>query len=357
MTEFASLAQLTVVAMVPYLLASLGTMLGGLAGVFSVSQEGVMLLGASVGFLISYSTGSTAVGILLAAAVGAVFGLALGWATTALRLDQFVVGLALFFAATGLAGLLFRVVIGQTGQTPLVDTLPRVEIPLLSDIPVLGTALFSHNVLVYFAGLLTVGLWFFLYRTRSGLNLRSVGENPKAADSLGIPVVRIRLWTTAAGGALMGIAGAYLPLVYTGTFTEGIVGGRGWLAIALTFFGGLAAAVHRGRGAVLRHHGRRGAARGGLRDRHPQPGAAGGPVRRDAHGDGVRVPLGAGAGVPRQELRPGEPDGLSSRCRDSAPGPGSDRQNRAPCASPRVRSPGRCASSGRGRRRRGRAPC
>ena len=238
MNEFAALAQLTVVAMVPYLLASLGTMLGGLAGVFSVSQEGVMLLGASVGFLVSYSSGSTAVGILLAAAVGAVFGFALGWATTALRLDQFVVGLALFFAATGLAGLLYRIVIGQTGTTPLVDTLPRVEIPLLSDIPLLGTALFSHNVLVYFAALLTVGLWFYLYRTRSGLNLRSVGENPKAADSLGIPVVRIRLWTTTAGGALMGIAGAFLPLVYTGTFTEGIVGGRGWLAIALTFFGG-----------------------------------------------------------------------------------------------------------------------
>jgi ABC-type uncharacterized transport system permease subunit len=238
MNEFATLAQLTVVAMVPYLLASLGTMLGGLAGVFSVSQEGVMLLGASVGFLVSYSSGSTAVGILLAAAVGAVFGFALGWATTALRLDQFVVGLALFFAATGLAGLLYRIVIGQTGTTPLVDTLPRVEIPLLSDIPLLGTALFSHNVLVYFAALLTVGLWFYLYRTRSGLNLRSVGENPKAADSLGIPVVRTRLWTTTAGGALMGIAGAFLPLVYTGTFTEGIVGGRGWLAIALTFFGG-----------------------------------------------------------------------------------------------------------------------
>jgi general nucleoside transport system permease protein len=238
MNEFATLAQLTVVAMVPYLLASLGTMLGGLTGVFSVSQEGVMLLGASVGFLVSYGTGSNAVGILVAAAIGAVFGFALGWATTVLRLDQFVVGLALFFAATGLAGLLYRIVIGQTATTPLVDTLPRVEIPLLSDIPVLGTALFSHNVLVYFAALLTVGLWFFLYRTRAGLNLRSVGENPKAADSLGIPVVRARLWTTAAGGALMGIAGAFLPLVYTGTFTEGIVGGRGWLAIALTFFGG-----------------------------------------------------------------------------------------------------------------------
>jgi general nucleoside transport system permease protein len=238
MNEFAVLAQLTVVAMVPYLLASLGTMLGGLAGVFSVSQEGIMLLGASVGFLVSYGTGSSAVGVLLAAAIGAVFGFALGWATTALRLDQFVVGLALFFAATGLAGLLYRIAIGQTATTPLVDTLPRLEIPLLSDIPLLGTALFSHNVLVYFAGLLTVGLWFFLYRTRSGLNLRSVGENPKASDSLGIPVSRTRLWTTTAGGALMGIAGAFLPLVYTGTFTEGIVGGRGWLAIALTFFGG-----------------------------------------------------------------------------------------------------------------------
>ena len=238
MNEFAALAQLTVVAMVPYLLASLGTMLGGLAGVFSVSQEGVMLLGASVGFLVSYSTGSNTLGILVAAGVGAVFGLALGWATTLLRLDQFVIGLALFFAATGLAGLLFRVVIGQTGQTPLVDTLPRLEIPLLSEIPVLGTALFSHNVLVYFAALLVVGMYFFLYRTRAGLDLRSVGENPKAADSLGIPVVWTRLWTSTAGGALMGVAGAYLPLVFTGTFSEGIVGGRGWLAIALTFFGG-----------------------------------------------------------------------------------------------------------------------
>ncbi|SFN86015.1 nucleoside ABC transporter membrane protein [Geodermatophilus obscurus] len=238
MTEFASLAQLTVVAMVPFLLASLGTMLGGLAGVFSVSQEGVMLLGASVGFLVSYGTGSSVLGILLAAGIGGVFGFALGWATTVLRLDQFVVGLALFFAATGLAGLLYRIVIGQSATTPRVDTLPRLEIPLLSDIPLLGRALFAQNLLVYLAALLAVGLWFYLYRTRSGLDLRSVGENPKAADSLGIPVARTRLWTTTAGGALMGVAGAFLPLVFTATYTDTIIGGRGWLAIALTFFGG-----------------------------------------------------------------------------------------------------------------------
>jgi general nucleoside transport system permease protein len=238
MTEFETLAQLTVIATVPYLLASLGTMLGGLAGVFRVSQEGVMVLGASVGFLVSYGVGSNTVGVLCAAGVGALFGLVLGWATTSLRLDQFVIGLALFFAATGLAGLLFRVVVGQSGSQPLIETLPRVEIPLLSDIPVLGTVLFSNNLLVYFAALVAVGLYFFLYRTRAGLDLRAVGENPKAADSLGIPVARTRIWTATAGGALMGVAGAFLPMVYTGTFTEGIIGGRGWLAIALTFFGG-----------------------------------------------------------------------------------------------------------------------
>ncbi|HEX2072405.1 MAG TPA: ABC transporter permease [Geodermatophilus sp.] len=238
MTEFETLAQLTVIAMVPYLLASLGTMLGGLAGVFSVSQEGVMVLGASVGFLTSYGMGSNTAGILVAAAVGALFGLVLGWATTVLRLDQFVIGLALFFAATGLAGLLFRVLVGQVAAQPLIETLPRLEIPLLSQIPVLGTVLFSHNLLVYLAALVTVGLYVFLYRTRAGLDLRAVGENPKAADSLGIPVARTRLWTATVGGALMGVAGAFLPMVYTGTFTEGIVGGRGWLAIALTFFGG-----------------------------------------------------------------------------------------------------------------------
>jgi simple sugar transport system permease protein len=238
MTEFETLAQLTVIATVPYLLASLGTMLGGLAGVFSVSQEGVMVLGASVGFLTSYGVGSNTVGVLAAAAVGALFGLVLGWATTSLRLDQFVIGLALFFAATGLAGLLFRVVVGQSGAQPLVETLPRLEIPLLSEIPVLGAVLFSHNLLVYLAALVAVGLYVFLYRTRAGLDLRAVGENPKAADSLGIPVALTRIWTATAGGALMGVAGAFLPMVYTGTFTEGIVGGRGWLAIALTFFGG-----------------------------------------------------------------------------------------------------------------------
>jgi simple sugar transport system permease protein len=238
MDELVSFGQLTIIAMVPYVLAALGTMLAGMTGVFNVAQEGLMALGASVGFLVSFSLGSRTVGVLVAALAAGIIGLVLAWATTVLRLDQFVVGLALFFAAIGIAGLLFRVVVGQSSSIPLVETIPRVEIPLLSDIPVLGPVLFTNNVLVYGAILLAVGLYFLLYRTRLGLNLRSVGENPKAADSLGIRVVWSRIWTTTVGAALIGIAGAYLPLVYTGTYTEGMVGGRGWLAIALTFFGG-----------------------------------------------------------------------------------------------------------------------
>lgn len=238
MDEVISFGQLTIIAMVPFVLAALGTMLGGMTGVFNVAQEGLMALGASVGFLVSFSLGSRTLGVLVAAVAAGAIGLVLAWATSVLRLDQFVVGLALFFASIGIAGLLFRVVVGQTSSPPLVETIPRLEIPLLSDIPVLGPILFANNVLVYAAILLAAGLYFLLYRTRLGLNLRSVGENPKAGDSLGIPVVWSRIWTTTAGAALMGIAGAYLPLVYTGTYTDGMVGGRGWLAIALTFFGG-----------------------------------------------------------------------------------------------------------------------
>ena len=238
MNEAVSFLQLVVTAMVPFILAAQGTMLAGRAGVFNVAQEGVMMLGASVGFLVSLKMGGNLVGLVFAALVGAAFGWFLGWVTTRFRLDQFVIGLALFFAATGIASLLYKVVIGVTLKPPLIDTLPDVEIPLLSSIPVVGTILFTQDAMVYFAFLVSGLLYWMLYRTNLGLKLRSVGENPKAADSLGVSVARTRIWCSTAGGALMGLAGAYLPMTYTGTYTEGIVAGRGWLAIALAFFGG-----------------------------------------------------------------------------------------------------------------------
>lgn len=229
---------LMVPAMVPFLLAAQGTVLSGRAGLFNVSQEGMMVLGASVAFLVSFKVGSNTIGLVAALAIGALFGLVFAYATTLLRLDQFVVGLALYFAALGLGSLLYRAVIGVTLEPPLIPTLTSYEIPVLSDIPFLGTVLFDNDLVVYFAFLLSFAIYWFMYKTSAGLRFRSVGENPKSADSAGIGVTATRMWAGVIGSALMGMAGAYLPMVYTGTFTEGIVGGRGWLVIALAFLGG-----------------------------------------------------------------------------------------------------------------------
>ena len=231
-------AKLILLSMVPFVLAGQGTMLGGRTGVFNVAQEGIMLVGASVGFLVSYLSGSVFLGMLAAMLVGGVFGLALAYFTTHLKMDQFVIGLALFFIGVGLSTLLPKLIIGVTLTPPLVPTIRDVPVPLLSQIPVLGDIFFNQNALVYFSILVSLALYWYLYRTKLGLELRSVGENPQAADSLGINVIRSRYWTAILGGMLIGLAGAYLPMVYSGTFTEGIVKGRGWLAIALTFFGG-----------------------------------------------------------------------------------------------------------------------
>lgn len=238
MNEVVDFLGLVVTAMVPFVFVAQGTALAGRAGIFNVSQEGMMVLGAAVGFLVSLEVGSNAVGLVVAGLAGAVFGFVLGWTTTYLRLDQFVIGLALFFAALGVANLLYREVIGVTLTPPLIPTLQEVPIPLLADLPVLGPVLFEKDLVVYAAFVLSFGLWWYLYRTDGGMRLRSVGENPKAADSLGINVAWTRLWASSVGAGLMAIGGAYLPMVYTGTYTEGIVAGRGWLAIALTFFGG-----------------------------------------------------------------------------------------------------------------------
>ena len=230
--------RLVLLSMDPFVLAGQGTMLGGRTGVFNVAQEGVMLVGASLGFLVSFYSGSIFLGMLAAMLSGAIFGLALAYFTTSLKMDQFVIGLALFFVGLGLSTLLPKIIIGITLSPPLIPTLPNLAIPLLSQIPVLGPILFDHNILVYVSVLVSIGLWYFLYRTQKGLELRSVGEHPMTADSLGVNTTKMRYWSTIIGGALIGLSGAYLPMVYSGTFTEGIVMGRGWLAIALTFFGG-----------------------------------------------------------------------------------------------------------------------
>ncbi|MHC1782707.1 MAG: ABC transporter permease [Anaerolineaceae bacterium] len=238
MPAIVTFCKLILLSMVPFVLAGQGTMLGGRTGVFNVAQEGMMLVGASIGFLVSYLTGNIFLGMAAAMIIGGLFGLALAYFTTHLKMDQFVIGLALFFIGLGLSTLLPKLIIGVTTSPPLVPTLQDISIPLLGQIPVIGEIFFNQNVLVYFSILISVFLWYLLYKTNFGLKLRAVGENSMAADSLGINVTRMRYLTAILGGMLIGLAGAYLPMVYTGTFTDGMVKGRGWLAIALTFFGG-----------------------------------------------------------------------------------------------------------------------
>jgi ABC-type uncharacterized transport system permease subunit len=233
-----SFVRLIIISMVPFVLAGQGTMLAGRTGVFVVAQEGIMLIGASVGFLVSYKTESLVLGMIAAMVVGGLFGLALAYFTTTLKMNQFVSSYALFFTGVGLSTLLPKLIIGITLTLPQIPTLPSIPIPGLSQIPILGDILFNQNILVYFSFLLSIFLYYFLYKTSFGLEMRSVGETPQAADSLGVNVVRTRYIATIVGGALMGLAGAYIPMVYTGLFTEGIVKGRGWISIALTFFGG-----------------------------------------------------------------------------------------------------------------------
>lgn len=236
--QITGLVGLVALAVVPYVLASQGTMLAGRTGQFIVYQEGLMLASASLGFLGAYQFGSVWAGIGIAILTGAAFGLIFTYFITSLKLDQFVTGLAFFFIGLGISTLAFKLAIGVTLTPPLIPTLPRVPIPLLSQIPMVGEILFIQNLFVYFAVLLSIFLYYFLYKTSYGLELRSVGENPRAADSLGVNVTRIRYTAAIAGSVLIALGGLYLPMVYTGTFTEGIVQARGWLAIALTFFGG-----------------------------------------------------------------------------------------------------------------------
>ena len=239
MDSFVTFLRLTLLSMVPFVLAAQGTMLGGRTGVFNVAQEGIMLVGASLGFMASYMLGgNTVAGIVAAMLVGGHL-----WPGAGV-LHHHVENESVCHWAVAVVHRHRSV--HPDSQTdhwhyPVAAADPnaaRSAHPAAEQNPVPWPDLFNHNILVYFSILLSIGLWYFLFRTQLGLELRSVGENPNAADSLGINTVKHRYVTAIIGGMLIGLAGVYLPMVYTGTFTEGMVKGRGWLTIALTFFAG-----------------------------------------------------------------------------------------------------------------------
>ncbi|HMN87820.1 MAG TPA: ABC transporter permease, partial [Bauldia sp.] len=199
--------------------------------------EGIMLLGAMVGFATAYHTGSLWLGIPAAIAVGALAGLVMSFLAVVLGVSQHVSGIGMTLLATGLAFYFYRLIFGQPGVPPIIEAFRPLPIPVLADIPVLGEVFFRQTILTYIAFVAVPAVAFALYRTSWGLNLRTVGENPRAADAAGISVWGVRTQALVIGGGMMGIAGAYLTMAQFNAFTFGVVSGRGWVAIALVVFG------------------------------------------------------------------------------------------------------------------------
>lgn len=219
------------VASTPLVFAGLGALIQERAGVLNLGIEGLMIVGALAGFATALAGQSLGISILSAAAAGA--GLASIFAMLVLRLEANPVatGLALTLFGLGLAALFGAQYVGRAAPQIAVWS-----IPVLSEIPVIGRALFAHDPLVYLSVLMVILVWWFLYRSRAGLVLRAVGENHDAAHALGFSVLGIRFLAILAGGALAGIGGAYLTLVQTPMFVEGMTAGRGWIALALVVF-------------------------------------------------------------------------------------------------------------------------
>ncbi|MGA0990304.1 MAG: ABC transporter permease [Burkholderiaceae bacterium] len=212
-------------------LAGLGLLINERAGVLNLGAEGMMLCGALAGFAATAATGGTLAGFVAAALAGALMASVFGWLVIWLNTNQYATGLALSLFGAGLTAFA-----GQPyTQVKLPEATP-FAVPYLSELPFVGAALFKQHPLVYLAIALTLALGWMLYRTRTGLVLRSIGENPESAHALGYPVRRLRLAAVVCGGALCGLAGAYVSVVYTPLWVENMTAGKGWIALALTTF-------------------------------------------------------------------------------------------------------------------------
>lgn len=221
----------------PLLLGSIAEVYSERTGMMVCAIEGIFLIGAWGGFAGSYLSGSNFVGILCAIILGMLMAALYSFLTITLRQQQVVTGTALNILAAGICSYFQRVLFGVP-TTPLrIDALPVIEIPLLSDIPVLGPIFFSQNILTYIGYVLIPVAVFVLYKTSLGLTIRSTGENPEAVSVAGLNVNRIRFLTVVAAGALCGLAGSFYTVGYLGMFTSTIIGGRGWIAFAICFLG------------------------------------------------------------------------------------------------------------------------
>jgi simple sugar transport system permease protein len=219
----------------PYLYASMGETYGQKSGVLNLGVEGVMLLGAFAGFYTAFTTNNLWLGLLAAVLVGALMGLATGFINVSLKAEQGISGIGIYLFGLGMSDLLFQ---KTMGSVETVKGFPGVTIPFLSDIPYLGEIFFQHNILVYVAYALVPITWFIFNKTGLGLKIKAVGENPEAADSLGVSVNGVRYFACILGGILSGIAGASMSIALLNVFQQNMTSGLGFIAVALVYFGG-----------------------------------------------------------------------------------------------------------------------
>lgn len=215
----------------PLLFATLGEILAERSGVLNLGLEGMMLMGAFTGFSVSYMTGNLWLAVLAAILVGGLMAALHAFMSITLMVNQVVSGLALVFLGQGLSGFWGNAYVGMQA-----NSFQNLKIPLLGDIPYVGTILFDRDVLVYIGYVMVPVIWWLLYKTKIGMNLRAVGEAPDAADARGINVVLTRYIYTIIGGFFSGLAGAYISLAYTPMWVQNMTAGRGWIAIALVIF-------------------------------------------------------------------------------------------------------------------------
>lgn len=218
-------------ASTPLLIAATGELVTERAGVLNLGVEGMMIMGAACGFAGAHFSGSTLVGALCGTLAGCALSVAFAVMTLGLAVNQVATGLALTILGVGFSGLIGAGFVGER-----ITPAPKLDLPLLTDIPFIGRIVFGQDGFVYASLVLIIAVSYFLYRTRPGLVLRAVGDNHISAHALGYPVLRIRLYAVMFGGACAGLAGAYLPLAYTPFFIPGMTAGRGWIALALVVF-------------------------------------------------------------------------------------------------------------------------
>ena len=241
MDDFLSIATLVGIAhsgvrlATPYLYAAIGEMFGQRSGVLNLGVEGVMLMGAFAAYYAVFLGGDPWLGVLAALVVGALMGLLMAIISVTMQAEQGISGIGLSLFGLGLSSLLLKVLVGSPIS---IQGFPVWEIPGLSAIPILGPIFFNHDVLVYIAYLLVPISLYLLYRTTFGLKVRAVGQNPEAADSLGVRVNAVRYGTVIFGSALAGMAGASLSIGLLNIFQENMTNGLGYIAVALVYFGG-----------------------------------------------------------------------------------------------------------------------